>query len=106
MPTPTEHLLAGAPAADRPLLERLARAGATAPGSACALPDLAPAQEVRLRRLLAAGIVGEPAPGAYYLDEGALRDRVARRLPLVTALVALLLGALIIAGALLIASGR
>ncbi|HEU4564544.1 MAG TPA: hypothetical protein VFS05_07845 [Gemmatimonadaceae bacterium] len=106
MPTPTEHLISGASAADRALLERLARAGATAPGAASALADLAPDEAERLRRLLAAGIVREAAPGAYFLDEGALRDRVARRRPLVTALVALLLGALIVAGALLIASTR
>ena len=55
--------------AERRLNEHLRRAGATSPSTACELPELHGLEEGRLERFLAAGVIREPSPGKYYVDE-------------------------------------
>ena len=55
--------------AERRLIEHLRRAGATSPSTACPLPELHGLEEGRLERFLAAGVIREPSPGSYYVDE-------------------------------------
>jgi hypothetical protein len=55
--------------AERRLIDHLLRAGATSPATAAPLPELRGIEEGRLDRFLSAGVIREPVPGSYYVDE-------------------------------------
>ena len=64
----------GAPsiaAAERRLVRRLRRAGASSPGSAQPLLELRRLQTRQLERLTDVGAIREAAPGRYYVDDEA-----------------------------------
>ena len=65
----TTAIAVGITRAERRLIEHLRRAGATSPATACPLPELHGLEEGRLERFLTAGVIREPSPGAYYVDE-------------------------------------
>lgn len=81
--------------AERRLIDHLRRAGAISPATARALPELRGIEEGRLERFLAAGVIREPAPGSYYVDEAVYatfrRDRRALVLSVLGVVLAVLL---------------
>jgi len=56
---------------ERRLLDRLRAAGATSPERARELPELRFIDERRLQSLKERGVIGEPTPGRYWVDEAA-----------------------------------
>jgi hypothetical protein len=88
--------------AERRLLEGLRRAGAVNAGAARSL-DPRGLEAGRLDRLLAAGVILEATPGAYYVDETAYhRYRQSKRMAVVAGIAALILVGVILAIAYLL----
>ena len=81
--------------AERRLIDHLRRGGATSPATAAPLPELHGLEEGRLERFLAAGVIREPTPGSYYVDETVYatfrRDRRALVLSILGVVLAVLL---------------
>ena len=87
--------------AERRLARVLRNAGAVAPASARQLLDLRAIDQRALSRLVAAGCVGEAAPGRYWLDEeryGAHRGRRRVRALAIVAAVLVVFGVLLALG--------
>lgn len=88
--------------AERRLIEHLRRAGAASPTTACPLPELHGLEARRLERFLTAGVIREPAPGRYYVDETVYATFRRDRGALVLGVLGVVLAALLV----LFLSGR
>lgn len=69
----------------------LRRRGAISPETAQPLDDLKASDRARLDRLIAAGVVREAAPGRYYHDVAAEREKMRARMPWLLGLIVILL---------------